>query len=692
MKFTAIFWLLAVLSLATTGCVEGVDEVETFAGAHTRVVWVQDMSEAGSDVFAVGKNLRLMGWDSHDGAGERAIVDGPTSLTRPLISPDGKRVVFSDTHSGKIFVVDFAGKNKKDLGKGFAVELWQDPNDQSMWIFGFDAVPLKNTNFPLWKMPISGGKKQVVWSARPMSGDNVQLSRDGRVFGALFPWPKGGVGKLGSDQWKSLGRGCWTGLAPDNSQLFVLFDGAHRSFTMFDREGTSWKIPIASDPAFRGFEAYHPRWSNHVRYFGLTGPYLGKGGKPGGNQIGAGGKSVEIFLARFAKDFKSVEAWHQVTKNDRGDFYPDVWIKGGEHANAGMEQGADFANSAVDRAVLDPLFGEAWPYQRDGLLWAWEGMRSTLVLGDGDSRREPGVMLRGESFPGPMDGVTLRKGVARTSGLSGTDVVDAVRTVQAFTLELVLIPASLEQKGPARILSFSRSPTESNFMLGQADDKLVFRVRSTKTQPNGADAQVELAELERDKPVHLLISATPEEILAWVNGKKVKLNGPGGAFTNWDAQYDLLIGNEQGGGRAWSGSVTALMLKAGSLAEQGRRKHLAAGKARIAGWKPAKPTMIKGTVLKHSPIPTVEALGDYRRSLVAHKVRIDEVISGKLAEKEIIVLDWGILDRKPLKLRGSTSAPQAMRLAPLEAHSELEGERIIDAIGDVLLPQFYRVD
>ncbi len=63
--------------------------------ARMRIVWVQDMGD-GRDVFAQGGNLRLMGLDTGDGQGERVILGTVGNYAKPLITPRGDRVVYTD--------------------------------------------------------------------------------------------------------------------------------------------------------------------------------------------------------------------------------------------------------------------------------------------------------------------------------------------------------------------------------------------------------------------------------------------------------------------------------------------------------------------------------------------------------------------------------------------------------------------
>src|SRR5262245_48979805 len=80
---------------------DGGAEIEEATGAHTRVVWVEDKSPQQTDVLARGKKLVLMGLDTRDGKGERAILPAVRNYAKPLITPDGRRVVYSDHHNDK---------------------------------------------------------------------------------------------------------------------------------------------------------------------------------------------------------------------------------------------------------------------------------------------------------------------------------------------------------------------------------------------------------------------------------------------------------------------------------------------------------------------------------------------------------------------------------------------------------------
>jgi hypothetical protein len=106
-----------------------------FTGAHARVVWLQDYSKTANDVLGVGKHLRLMKFDSEDGHGEIPLFDELRNYAKPLMTPDGQQVVYSDQVTQKFLVVNWDGKGKKVLGDGFALDVCRDPLDGTDWVY-----------------------------------------------------------------------------------------------------------------------------------------------------------------------------------------------------------------------------------------------------------------------------------------------------------------------------------------------------------------------------------------------------------------------------------------------------------------------------------------------------------------------------------------------------------------------------
>ena len=119
-------------------------------------------------------------------------------------------------------------------------------------------------------------------------------------------------------------------------------------------------MPINEAPGIDGYEVYHPRWSNHARFMVMTGPYVIRAG---GNRIRGGGNKVEVHLGKFTSDFDAIEGWVRISHNDKADFFPDVWIEGGEKTSTGL------------RAEHVENGGAAWEWTEntDGLVLMWGG-------------------------------------------------------------------------------------------------------------------------------------------------------------------------------------------------------------------------------------------------------------------------------------------------------------------------------
>ncbi|MBN1893098.1 VanZ family protein, partial [bacterium] len=99
----------------------------------------------------------------------------------------------------------------------------------------------------------------------------------------------------------------------------------------------------------------------------------------------------------------------------------------------------------------------------------------------------PDVLLTGKrpfSWLHPS-GVALQGGCFTAGGpLPGWTA--AVKKSKQFSVEAAVRTASLDQKGPARIVTLSRGNAERNFTLAQDGSAVVFRVRTPAAGPNGS--------------------------------------------------------------------------------------------------------------------------------------------------------------------------------------------------------------
>ena len=147
-------------------------------------------------------------------------------------------------------------------------------------------------------------------------------------------------------------------------------------------------------------------------------------------------------------------------------------------------------------------------------------------------------------------------GIITDSG-AGALLYDALAGTSEITLAVRLRSDGLAQMGPARIFSLSGSPTERNLTLGQERGDLVLRLRTPRTGPNGSRHEI----IARD----VIDPGRTQVIVATYDGRTARLFVDGqivvtrpmeaGGFTNWDAGFPLVLGNEATGDRPWRGTL-----------------------------------------------------------------------------------------------------------------------------------------
>jgi hypothetical protein len=73
---------------------------------------------------------------------------------------------------------------------------------------------------------------------------------------------------------------------------------------------------------------------------------------------------------------------------------------------------------------------------------------------------------------------------------SASELVNLLQRTNQLSVAIWFKPGSLQQVGPARIVSLSLNPMHRNFTLGQTDSSLIFRVRTPLTWHNASRVQL----------------------------------------------------------------------------------------------------------------------------------------------------------------------------------------------------------
>lgn len=708
MKISLIQVLTGLVMVFVVGCsgaqdpvglaIEDLTGIEEVTGGHTRIAWVQDHS-GNTDVFAEGHKLLLMGLDSRDGKGEIALLPQPRACKRPVITPDGRHVLFSDLHDDTIHITEWGSGIARQLGSGYAVDAWRDPESGKVWIYALEGPQDRSRNrfARLVRFPLEtpGDEREVVWDRTPLSQDNIQLSADGTFTTALLPWPDAFAISLPEQERSRMGRGCWVSTSPDNSYISWVFDGAHRNLALqVAGSGESRQVRINTAPGIEGYEVYHPRWANDVRIMTMTGPYR-KGG--GGNRIRGGGEDVEVYIGRFDKQWQTIEAWARVTHNERADFYPDVWVANAHTVTVHSVIGAEAGRHLVMRDGLQaaaapvlPDLKDEWPPSQIGLQFLWQNAMALNEINDPQTDKTIGcrVAARGRAYYHRNHEMQLMGGAFLAED-SNERLLAACRETSELTIQCVFMTRSLDQRGPARIVSFSTDVSSRNFTLGQQDDTLIVRLRTPRTGPNGVNPEVNLFKIEPNRPYHVVVTYRPGELITYLDGAEVaRSNAIQGDFSNW-SDHQLIFGSEYKGGREWLGNIEHVaifnrVLHADEVAAS--HKLIAAD---LAERKAVERHRVTGKLVSELRHPGQQAMGTYTRALVMGVYEVDKV-PGTGQTGEVLVAQWGILDNERLRLPqvGST---RTLVLESWEDHPQLESELLIDDSDRFELPRFYDV-
>jgi hypothetical protein len=675
------FLLLAVLFCATaagaaarkppktadTAPLVTVDELT--GGARVRATWIRSTGDSADYASWSSNSHQLAALDSHDGLGERLVLGEHSNYFKPLLTADGKKIVYSNRHTRETFVVDFDGSNRRRLSDGVAAALWSDPATGGDFVIA-QADPF-NPETPIVRYPMSDPVHEVFWDLTPVniaSPGSLQISRDGRRMASVFPWPRGGVAEVPNVAWRFVAKGCWPGMAPDNSYLSFVFHGNHRDLILSEPGNPdSWRVRINNLEALRDFEVYHPAWTNHPRFLTLTGPYSAGEGKA---RIGAGGTQVEVYLARFDPEIRRVEAWARLTDNAHADFAPNVWIEGG--ASAQLE-GRQHGGEPLEEEQTD--WTHSWPGTNKGLVFFWKNDRGVPELRAASGVRAGRVAVEPQGtarFGRRFDMEIVPGGHFFVGGLA-EELPGRVRASGEFSFEGVVTPSVAGQTGD--VVALVNAAGQRLFALAQDGDRFVVHLR---TSTSGREAfQMQIGDALAGRPVHVLVSYAPGRLHASIDGTEAAASTlESGDLSGWSGAAGLTFGNSPPWDRQWTGRIEGIALydRAIGPAE-------AEGKQNLYPMPdPAAPIPgIAAMRLSHHTPPDPDEIAPYRRALSINAFRVDPGAASPLAGTEIHVAEWSLLDGKvPVSYaRARTGTTAILHLEPLDDHPQLESERLI---------------
>jgi hypothetical protein len=677
---------LFFFSVCLAGAEAGVDPaaIKALTGAPVKVVWIQDAGETAC-VLSERPTLRLMGLDSEDGKGERAILPAIARYAKPLITDDGTRVMFGDLDKKTVNVVNWDGSGLRTVLENATFEdVWTDPQNGTEWFYATVMEQRGDKTVPVIRRYRLDNPKvsELVWDKMPthkfmLSGDGRAasggVSDGGNTMQGIFTLPNGGFyGRAG---------GCWPSMCPDNSLRSWVFNGNHRSIQFcVTRDRSTFKGGLFSKDGLYGVdftkslgltltgrqELYHPRWSNNARFLTATAPLSDWNFRADVKIPNEVAEKVEIYLGKFTEDFKGIERWVKVTDNQRGDYWPDAWIQPPPGPPAWL------ADAAPPPAEPAPVAAEP---DRTAQVFTWTTGAADNQIVDprsGAIRQCVGQFRDAARFE--RYHVMDLRGGAFVPEATAKPWLDAVRANAAFAIEAALTPLDMPPQGEGVVLAFADDLEGGNVVLAQRGDLLTLRLRGRAGEP------FPLVNLPRGRASHLIVSYAAGKLGVFVDGQRVLLaNAPTAPVAGWTEQ-PLIFGDAWRRGRNWPGLLEGIGLFGREIGAAEARQRFAALRERQAGRKEAASRVIVEAKLTGTcPPADPQGIAPYKRCFSIQQYEIVKTVAGAIADKVISVAQWSVLDGRVVPEYLALKAGQTYRLAlePWGEHPEQESERSI---------------
>ena len=658
-------------------------DVQGFVGTHTRIVWVQDVGD-GKDFYGEGHQLRLMGFDSLDGRGERPILPEIGHYAKPVITPRGDRVLFSDRHTGKVFIVNWDGTELRELSQGRTLSTWMDwANDREWAYVGRNQGQKDREQGLIVRFPLDDpGQVEHVWDNVLVNENNFIVSADGTR--ASINTPHGiGIANLQTGEWEKFGEGCWTALAPDNSYLLWIFEGSHRRVSIFDpRTHQRRSVVVNGGPGIDGHRVFHPRWSNHPRFLAVTGPFR--------EGVRGGGKDVEIYLGRFNVELTEVGDWLRITRNEHADFYPDVWIAPDEAVRAAAQSQRQEPEATTTKSI-------AWPGDARDLTLIWDNRaaKNEILEPATGKPRLFSVRARGLARFGRFQEMNPHGGFFEVEYAGQERSLFEQADSGAWALEALITPDASRPCQDGVVLAMAGPDHDHCLAVVQQEADLLFNSGPSCTAGQG-ETSVLLGRLRPGQPAHLVVSSDQGYVRTFLNGQEQSsalaesmVHPPSGSF--------IYFGDLPGRHWPWHGGIEAVAIYARALpAEEVRHKH-ALLEDRLAQREAAPWVEVEARLVQTSTTPTVKSIAPYRRALVVNEYEAQRVVAGDLPGiaqgTRFLAAHWAILDETPLPdAVRSVGQTVTLHLHAMDDRPELEGEWMSMDVDNVLLPLFYDLD
>ena len=154
----------------------------------------------------------------------------------------------------------------------------------------------------------------------------------------------------------------------------------------------------------------------------------------------------------------------------------------------------------------------------------------------------------------------------------------ACKASDEVSIEAWITPDSINQSGPARIVSLSDGLFDRNFTLGQQDDRYDTRLRTSTTDDNGTPSLTVPASTVKTELTHVVYTRDASANAAiYINGQPQVVGTVNGDLSVWDDNYKLMLANESTGDRPWLGEVYLVAVYCSALSSSEVTQNYSAG-------------------------------------------------------------------------------------------------------------------
>jgi hypothetical protein len=333
----------------------------------------------------------------------------------------------------------------------------------------------------------------------------------------------------------------------------------------------------------------------------------------------------------------------------------------------------------------------AWPGTYAGLQFVWENSREANELVDPETEERVkfwveshGLAKYSHYYQMDLDRGSYSADGSVDNGLAERLKLASQRSNQ-FALEVCLTPEQLGETTPRRIVAVASDAYTYNLVLEQQDDRLLFRLRTTK---GAQDRAVELCRIRAGRPQHLLVTYLQGVLVCYLDGEPVLASlAIQGDFANWGA-HPLTFGSGDNGG--WAGQLEGVALHSRFIGAEEARQRATLYRERIRDRKPVARFLVEAKLVQVTQVPTT---GDApQRALVVCEYEVAESFRGDEIPVEIRVAHWAVLGGRIVDKPQEVGRTYRLQLERFADNPQLAEETLLDDESDADAPEFYALD